>query len=140
MGLEEFGSGGVGCTCHPGHVYRCQKPFLYQRSVQQGVQVGVGVHQGSVLSPLLFILVLEALSRQFHTCVPWELMHVDDLGVMADSLEECIARLKVWKEGMQSKGLRVNMKRQSSWSQDRGLTFFATLERSPVQSVGVVLV
>ena len=29
--------------------------------------VGVGVHQGSVLSPLLFIIVLEALSREFHT-------------------------------------------------------------------------
>ena len=30
---------GVGCTCHPGHVqvYRCQKPRLCQRSVQQGV-------------------------------------------------------------------------------------------------------
>ena len=27
--------------------------------------VGVGVHQGSVLSPLLFIIVLEALSREF---------------------------------------------------------------------------
>ena len=30
---------------------------------------------------------------------------------MADSLEECIARLKVWKEGMECKGLRVNMKK-----------------------------
>ena len=26
--------------------------------------VGVGIHQGSVLSPLLFIIVLEALSRE----------------------------------------------------------------------------
>ena len=32
--------------------------------------VKVGVHQGSVLSPLLFILVLEALSREFRTGVP----------------------------------------------------------------------
>ena len=32
--------------------------------------VGVGVHQGSVLSPLLFILVPEALSCQFRTGVP----------------------------------------------------------------------
>ena len=31
--------------------------------------------------------------------------------VIADSLEECIARLKVWKEGMEGKGLRVNMKK-----------------------------
>ena len=41
--------------------------------------VGVGVHQGSVLSPLLFILVLEALSRQFRSGVPWELLYADDL-------------------------------------------------------------
>ena len=59
--------------------------------------VGVCVHQGSVLSSLLFILVLEALSRQFRTGVPWELLYADYLAVMADSLEECIARLKVWK-------------------------------------------
>ena len=30
-------------------------------------EVKVGVHQGSVLSPLLFIIVLEALSREFRS-------------------------------------------------------------------------
>ena len=35
-------------------------------------EVKVGVHQGSVLSPLLFILVLEALSREFRSGVPEE--------------------------------------------------------------------
>ena len=29
---------------------------------------GVGIHQGSVMSPLLFIIVLEALSGEFCTC------------------------------------------------------------------------
>ena len=32
---------------------------------------GVGVRQGSVLSTLLFILVLKALSHEFCTGVPW---------------------------------------------------------------------
>ena len=55
--------------------------------------------------------MLEALSSQSRTGVPWERLYADDLAVTADSLEECIARLKVWKEGMDRKGLRVNMEK-----------------------------
>ena len=81
------------------------------------------MHQDSVLSPLLFILVLEALLRQFSTGVPWELLYADDLAVMADSLEECIAMLKVCKEGMERKGLRVNMKKTKLMVSGTGLDF-----------------
>ena len=80
-----------------------------QYSEEFGVEVGV--HQGSVLSPLLFILVLEALSQEFRTGVPWELLYADDLVIIAESLEECISKLRAWKTGMESKGLRVNMKK-----------------------------
>ena len=55
--------------------------------------VGVGVHQGYVLS-LLFILVLEALSHEFCTGVPWELLYADDLAIIGDTLEECVSKLK----------------------------------------------
>ena len=67
-------------------------------------EVKVGVHQGSVLSPLLFIIVLEALSQKFRADVPWEDLYADD----PDSLEECVRRLLIWKEAMEKKGLRVN--------------------------------
>ena len=56
--------------------------------------VGVGVHQGSVLSLLLFIIVLEALSREFRSGVAWELLYADDQAVMADSLEEYVTKLE----------------------------------------------
>ena len=71
-------------------------------------EVKVGVHQGSVLSPLLFIIVLEALSREFRSGVPWEDLYADDLVIIAESLEECVKRLLTWKEAMEKKGLRVN--------------------------------
>ena len=71
-------------------------------------EVKVSVHQGSVLSPLLFIIELEALSREFHCGVPWEDLYADDLVIIAESLEECVRRLLTWKEAMEEKGLRVN--------------------------------
>ena len=71
-------------------------------------EVKVGVHQGSVLRPLLFIIVLEALSREFRSGVPWEDLYADDLVIIAESLEECVRRLLTWKEAMEKKGLRVN--------------------------------
>ena len=45
----------------------------------QEFEVKVRVHQGSVLSPLLFIIVLEALSCEFWAGVPWEDLYADDL-------------------------------------------------------------
>ena len=49
-------------------------------------EVKVGVHQGSVLSPLLFIIVLEALSREFRSGVPWEDPYANDLVIIANHL------------------------------------------------------
>ena len=71
-------------------------------------EVKVGVHQGSVLSPLLFIVVLEALSREFRSWVPWEDLYADDLVIIAESHEEYVRRLLTWKEKIEKKGLSVN--------------------------------
>src|SRR5580693_2481319 len=74
----------------------------------EGKELGVkvGVHQGSVLSPLLFTIVLEALSRDFRGGLPFELLYADDLDLMAESKEDLTEKFEVWKSEM---GLRVNM-------------------------------
>ena len=61
-----------------------------------------GVHQGSVRSPLLFIIVFVALSREFQTGFPWELLYADDLVIIADTKmnysANCIYEKKnIWK-------------------------------------------
>ena len=71
-------------------------------------EVKVGIHQGLVLSLLLFIIVLEALSHEFRSRVPWEDLYAHDLVIIAESLEECVRRLLTWEEAMEDKGLRVN--------------------------------
>ena len=78
-----------------------------QYSSEFGVKVGV--HQGSVLSPLLFIIVMEALSREFRTGCPWELLYADDLVIIAETIDELLTKLSNWKGAIENKGLRVNM-------------------------------
>ena len=39
----------------------------------------VGVHQGSVLSPLLFTIVMEAITKELCNGLPSELLYADDL-------------------------------------------------------------
>src|SRR5450755_1946739 len=77
--------------------------------VSQAYEVKVGVHKGSVLSPLLFIIVMEALSCNFRQGIPWELLYADDLVLLADSEEELKVLMARWKSGMEEKGLKVNM-------------------------------
>ena len=69
------------------------------------------MHQGSVLSPILFVIVLEALSREFRDSLPWEVLYGDDLVIMAETMEELSIKLENWKSGMEAKGLRVNTKK-----------------------------
>ena len=59
----------------------------------KGFEVKVGMHQGSGLSPLLFVIVMEVISREFRLALPWELLYADDLAVIAETEEELIKRL-----------------------------------------------
>ena len=68
-----------------------------------GSEVKVGVHQGSVLSPLLYIIALEALTSEFRVGLPWELFYADDLCFIAEREEELMVKIKRWKEGMESR-------------------------------------
>ena len=78
-------------------------------SYSDEVEVKVSVHQGSVLSPLLLIIALEALSRDFRTSCSWEILYADDLVLIAETLDLLMEKLKLWKDNMENKGLRVNM-------------------------------
>ena len=79
----------------PVHVQGLEKLGKRRRWIQRGICVGVGIHQGFVLSPLLFIIVLEALSREFHTGYPWQLLYANNLMICAESMEELLSAGKV---------------------------------------------
>jgi len=46
------------------------------------------MHQGSALNPLLFVIVMEALSREFRVALPWKLLYADDLVVITKTEDD----------------------------------------------------
>lgn len=74
-------------------------------------EIGVGVHQGSALSPLLFITVMQEATKEARGEGPWELLYADDLVLTAETLEEVRDMFNRWKAGMEQRGLKINMEK-----------------------------
>jgi len=61
------------------------------------------------MSPLLFVIVMEAVSRVFRVALPWELLHADDVVVIAETKDDLIKGYNEWKDNMENRRMRVNM-------------------------------
>ena len=62
------------------------------------------MHQGSVLSPLLFATV----PSEARSGMPSELLYADDLVIMAPTMEQLGRRVADWRASLLGKGLKVN--------------------------------
>ena len=78
--------------------------------ISEELRVDVGLRQGSALSPVLFIAVVEVISRKTSTRdILRKLIYADDLAVVVDSEEDLQERWVEWKEIFGKHGLRVSL-------------------------------
>nr|GEV60521.1 hypothetical protein [Tanacetum cinerariifolium] len=70
--------------------------------------VEVGLHQGSAISPYLFTLILDELSRGIQENIPWCMIFADDIVLIAESAEGLNNRLERWRKALEVNGLRVS--------------------------------
>ena len=64
--------------------------------LSDGFEIGVGVHQGSVLSPLLFNLVLEEATEECTRGAPWSMLYADDLVLTAETHPRVVDEFGRW--------------------------------------------
>ncbi|GJV25790.1 retrovirus-related pol polyprotein LINE-1 [Tanacetum coccineum] len=66
----------------------------------------VGLHQGSTISPYLFALIHDELSRGIQEIIPWCLIFACDIVLVAESAKGLNNKLESWKESLEDNGLR----------------------------------
>ena len=69
--------------------------------------VKVGIHQGSILSLLIFAVVMDVVTEEVKE--GRALMYADDLVLICETKEEARQRFLAWRNALESKGLKVNI-------------------------------
>ncbi|EYC44867.1 hypothetical protein Y032_0447g1625 [Ancylostoma ceylanicum] len=85
----------------------------------QDFRVNVGVHQDSALSPLLFILVMDAITKDIQKNVPWTLLYADDVMLAAKTKAELEQQVQTWQDRLAYFGLRLNVKKTEYLTTDK---------------------
>lgn len=87
---------------------RAQTVVRTKAGDSESFPVNVGVHQGSVLSPILFAIVMDQVTKSVRVGLPWELLYADDLVLIDSTVDGLKEKIASWKNRLESKGMRVN--------------------------------
>ena len=87
----------------------CETAVSVDVDLSSSFSVKIGVHHGSGLSPLLFIMVMDVLTKDVKDGSLMKLLYVDDLVLSRESLSEVMDKNGRWKNAVEGRGLRVNV-------------------------------
>ena len=71
--------------------------------------VRVDVHKVSVLSPLIFAIVVDVVTERAREGLLNEILYANDLVLMSESLKYLRGRFQTWRSALEDKGLKVNV-------------------------------
>jgi hypothetical protein len=70
--------------------------------------IGVGLHQGSSLSPYLFLCVIDELTSGVREEAPWTMLFADDVALISESRPVLQTKLDGWRVALENKGLKIS--------------------------------
>ena len=59
----------------------------------------------------MFVMIFEALSKEFRSRLPREMLYADDLAIIAEILEKLEDKYLAWKNNIECKCLKVNIEK-----------------------------
>ena len=86
---------------------RTKGRVVVRSGLSEEFPVNISLRPGSAISPLLFIMVVELISRKISTKdVLRKMMYADDLAIITESKQELQEVLKAWKGAFKKHGLK----------------------------------
>nr|XP_016477660.1 PREDICTED: uncharacterized protein LOC107799102 [Nicotiana tabacum] len=78
------------------------------RKMRMGRATGPDEIPGSTLSPFLFSLAMDALTRHIQCEVPWCILFVDDIVLIDETRGGVNEKLEFWRQTLESKGFKLS--------------------------------
>ncbi|KAI0511545.1 hypothetical protein KFK09_012175 [Dendrobium nobile] len=79
-----------------------------ERGLTKYFPISIGLHQGSALSPYLFSLVMDVLTRHLQEDVPWCMLFANDILLVDKTREGVEGKLELWRSTLESKSFRLS--------------------------------
>ena len=71
-------------------------------------KVGVGLYQGSALSPFLFAIIIDRLKENIRKDAPWNMLFAHDIVLSRQNYRELEEDLKIWRNALERRGRKVS--------------------------------
>jgi hypothetical protein len=84
--------------------------------------INIGLHQGLTLSPYLFALVIDEVTRDIQGDILWCMLFADDVVLVDESRERVNRKLELWRQTLESKGFRISRTKTEYMRCDFGTT------------------
>jgi hypothetical protein len=94
--------------------------------------IHIGLHQGSALSPYLFTLVMDEVTRDIQGGIPWCMLFADDAVLVGESRTRVDQKLELWRRTSEAKGFRLSRSKTEYMKCD----FSATTQEEDVRLDG----
>ena len=92
------------CRMRQSHMYRGTKTRVKTRCVRTDYfEVKMGLHQGSAISPPLFIIIMDVLAEEARPI--WAMLFADDFVLVSETVEEELER---WRAVIENKGIIIS--------------------------------
>ena len=89
----------------------CKTSVMTGAGKTKWIEIDVGLHQGSALSPLLFVIIIDVITEEIEEGTPWAMLFADDLVLCDPDREMMELRLERWRECIEKNGLKVSKPR-----------------------------